>query len=260
MRIVRREGGVCLAHRKLNRKKLLNLLACVLLVLAVVLFCVALLFQDTAFLKHYDEIMNKLAEFEYAVASIPYRGLLIAVILLIYLSKAFLPLPISAICVIAGIAFPTPYAVLINMVGFLLLSAIKYAWGKHIGGGLIHRFLVKNEEAWRVLDKADNKAKGALLIAFRLVPSFPINTISQVYGAMQYDFWPYLLLSILGFMPKLVSYSIIGRHVFEPFSMAFILPIVILLTISGLSVFGINYLICFYNANFKNKESGSKET
>lgn len=249
-----------LTHKKLNRKKLLNFLACVLLVLAAVLFCVALLFQDPTFLKHYDEIMRRLAEFEYAVAAIPYKGLLIAVILLLYLSKVILPLPISAICVIAGIAFPTPYAVLINTAGFLLLSAIKYAWGKHIGGGLVHRFLVKNNEVRHVLDKADNKAKGALLFAFRMVPSFPINTISQVFGALRYDFWQYLIFSTLGFMPKLVSYSIIGRHVFDPFSMAFMLPIVILLTISGLSVFGVNYLISFYNANFKNKESGPKKT
>lgn len=240
-----------LAHGKLNRKKLLNLLALVLLILAAVLLCVALLFQDPTFLEHYDEIMRKLADFEYAVAAIPYKGILIGVILLIYLSKAVLPLPISAICVIAGIAFPTPYAVLINLVGFSLLSLIKYLWGKYLGGGLVHRFLVRNDDVRRVLDYGDSKAKGALLIAFRIVPSFPINTISQVYGAMRYDIWQYLLCSTLGFLPKLVSYSIIGRHVFDPFSMAFLLPIILLLTFSGLSVFVVNHLISFYNANFK---------
>lgn len=240
-----------LAHGKLNRKKLLNLLALVLLILAAVLLCVALLFQDPTFLEHYDEIMKRLADFEYTVAAIPYKGILIAVILLIYLSKSVLPLPISAICVIAGIAFPTPYAVLINLVGFSFLSSIKYFWGKYLGGGLVHRFLIRNDDVRRVLDYGDAKAKGALLTAFRLVPSFPINTISQVYGAMRYDFRKYLLCSILGFFPKLVSYSIIGRHVFDPFSMAFLLPIILLLSVSGLSVFVVNHLISFYNANFK---------
>lgn len=47
----------------------------------------------------------------------------------------------------------------------------------------------------------------------------------------------------------------IGRNVFNPFSMAFILPFVILFTISGLSLFGINKLIEFYNSNFKNKDT-----
>lgn len=244
-----------MAHRKLNRKKLLNILGCVLLILAIVLFCVALLFQDPTFVEHYDEIMNKLAEFEYAVATLPYRGLVIVAILLIYLSKSVFPLPISAICVIAGMAFPTPYAVLINIVGFSLLCIIKYFWGKHIGGGIIHKLLLKNEDIERILEKADDKAKGGLLVGFRLVPSFPINTISQVYGAMGYDLKTYLLLSVAGFFPKLVSYSFIGRNVYDPFSMAFIMPFVILFTISGLSLFVVNQMVDIYINNFKNKES-----
>lgn len=244
-----------MAHRKLNRKKLLNILGCMLLILAVVLFCLALLFQDPTFVAHYDDIMNRLAEFEYAVATLPYRGLVIVAILLIYLSKSVFPLPISAICVIAGMAFPTPYAVLINIVGFSLLCIIKYFWGKHIGGGLIHKLLLKNEDIERILEKADNKAKGGLLVGFRLVPSFPINTISQVYGAMGYDLKTYLLLSVAGFFPKLVSYSFIGRNVYDPFSMAFIMPFVILFTISGLSLFGVNQMVEIYINNFKNKES-----
>lgn len=248
-----------MAHRKLNRKKLLNILGCMLLILAVVLFCLALLFQDPTFVAHYDDIMNRLAEFEYAVATLPYRGLVIVAILLIYLSKSVFPLPISAICVIAGMAFPTPYAVLINIVGFSLLCIIKYFWGKHIGGGLIHKLLLKNEDIERILEKADNKAKGGLLVGFRLVPSFPINTISQVYGAMGYDLKTYLLLSVAGFFPKLVSYSFIGRNVYDPFSMAFIMPFVILFTISGLSLFGVNQMVEIYINNFKNKESKEKQ-
>lgn len=249
-----------MAHIKVNRKKLLNILGGILLILAVVLFCVALLFQDPTFVEHYDEIMNRLSEFEYAVATLPYRGLVIVAILLIYLSKSVFPIPISAICVIAGMAFPMPYAVLINIVGFSLLCVIKYFWGKHIGGGLVHKLLLKNEDIERILEKADNKAKGGLLVGFRMVPSFPINTISQVYGAMGYDLKTYLLLSVAGFLPKLISYSFIGRNVYNPFSMAFILPFVILFTISGLSLFGVNQMIDIYNNNFKNNNNHIKKS
>lgn len=248
-----------MAHKKNNRRRLLNFLGCVLLILAFVLFGVALLFQDPTFVEHYDEIMRRLAEFEYSVATLPYRGLVIVAILLIYLSKSFVPLPISAVCVIAGMAFPLPYAVLINIVGFSLLCIIKYFWGKHIGGGLVHKLLLKSEDIERILEKADDKAKGALLVGFRLVPSFPINTISQVYGAMRYDLKWYMLLSVAGFLPKLVSYSVIGRNVYDPFSMAFILPFVILFTISGLSLFGVNKMIDIYNNTFK-KDTGIKKS
>ena len=75
---------------------------------------------------------------------------------------------------------------------------------------------------------------------------------------MQFDFKKYLLLSVLGFLPKLISYSFIGRNVYDPFSMAFILPIVILLLLSGLSVFGINAMIEFYSEKSKSKDSDKK--
>lgn len=247
-----------MAQKKNTRKRLLNFLGFVLLILAVVLFCAALLFQDPTFVGHYDEIMRRLSAFEYAVATLPYRGLVIVAVLLIYLCKSIVPLPISAVCVIAGMAFPLPYAVLINIVGFSILCIIKYFWGKHIGGGVVHKLLLKNEDIERILEKADDKAKGGLLIGFRLVPSFPINTISQVYGAMQYDWKWFLALSVAGFLPKLISYSIIGRNVYDPFSMAFILPFVILFTISGLSLFGVNKMIDIYNNNFKKDNSIKK--
>ena len=76
---------------------------------------------------------------------------------------------------------------------------------------------------------------------------------------MRYDLKWYMLLSVAGFLPKLVSYSVIGRNVYDPFSMAFILPFVILFTISGLSLFGVNKMIDIYNNNFK-KDTGIKKS
>ena len=89
------------------------------------------------------------------------------------------------------------------------------------------------------------EAKGALspvlLFVFRLVPSFPINTISQLYGSMEYTYWKYILISLAGFAPKLLSYSFIGRNVYDPLSWSFILPIVVLLVLSGLSILLLNW-------------------
>ena len=83
-----------------------------------------------------------------------------------------------------------------------------------------------------------------------------MNTISQVYGAMQFDLPRYLVISMLGFWPKILSYSFIGRHVYDPFSMAFILPIVLLLAVSGISLLAVNRVLAFYNDKIKNKEAG----
>ncbi|MEG1835275.1 MAG: VTT domain-containing protein [Oscillospiraceae bacterium] len=242
--------------KEINRRRLLNILACASLIIGIALLVLTFLMKTEAVAEHYAELLEKLAHFEQTVASIPNKGLLIIVIMLIYLMKTIIPIPISAVCVIAGMVFPTTYAVAINIAGFIILITIKYVWGKHLGGGAVHKILVNNETV-KTLMNGNSKGVGWLLFVFRLVPSFPVNTISQLYGAMDCEIYNYIWISVLGFLPKIISYSIIGRNVYDPFSFAFMLPIVILLMISGISMLGVNIFLDIYNKN-KNKENNKK--
>ena len=106
-----------MTDRELTRRKLLNILACVLLILAVALLVLTFLMQINDVSSAYDEVLERLAEFEAAVASIPSKWLVILVIFLIYIGKVLIPLPITAVCVIAGMVFPTPIAVAVNFAG-----------------------------------------------------------------------------------------------------------------------------------------------
>ena len=164
-----------------------------------------------------------------------------------------IPLPITAVCVIAGMVFPTPIAVAVNFAGMTLLMTIKFYWGKHLGGGTIHKILTRYDNVRRMMESG-KRSTDWILVLFRLVPYFPINSISQLYGALEYDYWKFILLSLLGFTPKIISYSMIGRHVYNPFSLAFMLPIVIIFTISGVSILAVNKFIDIV-ANNKNKKT-----
>ena len=239
-----------MTDRELTRRKLLNILACVLLILAVALLVLTFLMQINDVSSAYDEVLERLAEFEEAVASIPSKWL---VILVIYIGKVLIPLPITAVCVIAGMVFPTPIAVAVNFAGMTLLMTIKFYWGKHLGGGTIHKILTRYDNVRRMMESG-KRSTDWILVLFRLVPYFPINSISQLYGALEYDYWKFILLSLLGFTPKIISYSMIGRHVYNPFSLAFMLPIVIIFTISGVSILAVNKFIDIV-ANNKNKKT-----
>ena len=61
-------GGTDLTDRELTRRKLLNILACVLLILAVALLVLTFLMQINDVSSAYDEVLERLAEFEAAVA------------------------------------------------------------------------------------------------------------------------------------------------------------------------------------------------
>ena len=206
-----------MTDRELTRRKLLNILACVLLILAVALLVLTFLMQINDVSSAYDEVLERLAEFEAAVASIPSKWLVILVIFLIYIGKVLIPLPITAVCVIAGMVFPTPIAVAVNFAGMTLLMTIKFYWGKHLGGGTIHKILTRYDNVRRMMESG-KRSTDWILVLFRLVPYFPINSISQLYGALEYDYWKFILLSLLGFTPKIISYSMIGRHILQNWS------------------------------------------
>jgi membrane protein DedA with SNARE-associated domain len=53
----------------------------------------------------------------------------------------------------------------------------------------------------------------------------------------------YLFYSMLGFLPRLVLWSFISFSIFDPFSVEFMAPIIILLIISGISLLLVNALL-----------------
>ena len=237
-------------RRTMNRKRLLNFTGVLLIIVALALLALTMLMQVQQFAVRYDSFLQMLADFEDSVAAIPDKGVVILAILLLYLAKSVIPIPTSAVCVIAGMVFQTPLAVIINVVGYIGLITIKYFWGKRLGSGFIYKALCKYENIERILT-SDAAAKDGLLAAFRVIPVCPINTVSQIYGAMEYDYYKYIFLSILGFLPRIISYSMVGRHVYNPFSLAFMLPLVIIFMISGFAIIGVNGFIEIYNKRIK---------
>ncbi len=237
-------------RRTMNRKRLLNFTGVLLIIVALALLALTMLMQVQQFAVRYDSFLQMLADFEDSVAAIPDKGVVILAILLLYLAKSVIPIPTSAVCVIAGMVFQTPLAVIINVVGYIGLITIKYFWGKRLGSGFIYKALCKYENIERILT-SDAAAKDGLLAAFRVIPVCPINTISQIYGAMDYDYYKYIFLSVLGFLPRIISYSMVGRHVYNPFSLAFMLPLVIIFMISGFAIIGVNGFIEIYNKRIK---------
>ena len=224
--------------KSLTRSKLLNLCGLLLIAVGFVLLALTMLMQVQQFAVRYAKFLEMLDSLDNAIAAIPNKGLIVIAIMLLYLAKSLLPIPISAVCVVAGMAFQTEFAVAVNI------------WGKHLGRGFVYKFLCRYDNVRKILE-SDTASKDGLLVGLRLVPSFPINTVSQLYGAMGYGYYKYIFLSILGFLPKIISYSMVGRHVFDPFSYAFMVPLVIIFVLSGIAMIGINLFVDFANGKGK---------
>lgn len=188
----------------------------------------------------YDEVLKTLERIEIQITELKYSWEFIGAILLLFAIKSFIPIyPTSTVCFLTGIVLPMYLAVPVNIIGFAILLSIRYFFGRRFGAG----------NAWKVISKwgrlrnliqRGGKGNSALLIALRLVPGVPINTISAVYGSFDFGYPKYLLLSMVGFMPRLLSFTFVGRNVFDPLSPGFLVPLMVVSFVSGVAALSVN--------------------
>ena len=206
--------------------------------------------------KWYETWQQQMVLLEDRVVAMQNKGLIIiAVFLLFTLKSVFPPITIPAICLISGAVLPWYAALLVNILGVAWLMTIRYFWGYKFGGGNTFK-LVRNNDVIRELLESRGTGNPYLLFIFRLIPAFPVNSISRLYGAMRFPYRRYILISLGGFLFKILSYTIIGGNVFNPLSASFLLPIILLCFISGSLLIGLTYLIENIEKNRKDEKKG----
>ncbi|MCL2513838.1 MAG: hypothetical protein FWF08_08045 [Oscillospiraceae bacterium] len=187
-------------------------------------------------------IVEFLEDFQASVISIENKWIIIIVLEMLFIIKGFIPgIPLPVLMLIPGAVFSMPIALLLNIGGLVLLVSVRYSYGYHHKknvSGLLMRY--------EVIEKEISKGKDSnplILFLLRFVPIFPVNQVSSVYGSMRFNYINFVLLSMLGFTQKLIAYSIMGRHIYNPFTFAFSAPLFTIMIISGLAMLGIHALL-----------------
>ncbi len=209
---------------------------------AIGCFSASLVFVVLAYIFSLPEVQQSLrnlnAWFEWIEKFIAQYDKLSAfgLIIVLFAFKSVVPiLPFSVLFISSGMVFSPIVAVLVNLIGFALLVTIKFLWGRKYGGGKAHKLLNKNESLSNFMNLSGEGNKW-MLVLLRLVPYMPVSTVSRAYGATEISLLPFVGLSVLGFLPRLVLWSIVGTNIFNPFSATFMAPVIILLIISGISL------------------------
>lgn len=195
---------------------------------AAILVVILMALQIDPIRQKYDEYLYILQDFEWRVAALKSRWLILIVIMLLFLLRSLSAMyPYPMIFIITAMVFPPIQSFVINMVGMAGTFAFRYYTGYEMGEGTINIALKKYPSVLEAMT-ADGKVNPIILLAFRMIPSVPINTLSHFYGSCGYSFPKFMLLSIASYVPKLISYSFIGNNVYDPFSAEFFVPIIVL--------------------------------
>ncbi len=215
-------------------QKLLLLAAMMSFILCIVLVVWFFISEINYLEVKYWQYIDWLSSIENRVAAIENKWLIVLVIELLYfILTAFPVFPISILCVASAMVFNMPECFVINICGLAILFSVRYSTGMSAGGGSA-QWLVRKNRFIRQLIESEGQGNPWVLAGIRLLPFMPINPTSHLYGAMDFPFVKYLIISIVCFLPKLTSYIIIGHNFANIFSPEFTLPLIILSLITGI--------------------------
>ncbi len=213
----------------------------VLITAALLIFLSIVLYNHARLEIRFDTLISWLEEIDDAIVKLDSDVEIIICIFALYIAKCQLPIPMGFLCVISGIVFPITQAVVINIVFCTFFFLVKYVEGKFIGGGWTGMILgIKQLHFVRDWIQFKGTGNPYVLFVSRLVPSIPLGMVSKYYGSMRYDFIYYICLSILGFAPRLYIYTKIGAAIYNPFSVQFIVLLMIVVAFTGVSVITFN--------------------
>lgn len=161
----------------------------------------------------------------------------------IYLVKAVLfIIPASLIYISIGMAFSPVTACLISLVGIILEVTATYFLGRFLGGDYVEKLLKKSKGGQKILEMKLNDNFPALL-GIRALPVFPIDFVSLFWGASKCKFPRYFIASVVGIMPRVILFTILGDGIYDYIPIHLIIKIVIFAIPIGCIVYLIRHFM-----------------
>lgn len=160
-----------------------------------------------------------------------------AVMLLLFAVKSLSIVLYSGILYAAsGILFPLLAAVAVNFAGTIVMVTIPYFIGRKLGSRAVKRITAKYPRAAQIREM---RRKNDIFVVFlaRLVGILPCDIVSLYMGAVNIQYWKYLLGCILGFLPSMVTFPVMGMNIKNPRSPTFLIALAIELLFMIASLF-----------------------
>lgn len=161
---------------------------------------------------YHDDL--KRIDIQEMTAVMPSAGTAAAVVIVIYLIKSLtFVIPASVIYIAVGMSFPVPQALLVNLAGICAEVTATYFLGRLLGGSGVEKILQKTKGGKKLVGLKD-KGGRSFVFLLRLSP-LPLDLSSLFLGASRFPFAPYLLMSLLGVMPRVAALTAFGRGMYE---------------------------------------------
>lgn len=130
-------------------------------------------------------------------------------LLLFSLKSVSLMFPVLVLMAACGVLFPLPVAIPVATLGTALTLTIPYFVGRGAGPDMTERLQQKHERLRELRElRSENEFFCAFLI--RIIGILPCDVVSLYLGNTRMPFWKYLLGGVLGFLPDILTATVVG--------------------------------------------------
>lgn len=126
--------------------------------------------------------------------------------------------------VINGILFPLPAAIIMNICGSAVMVTLPYVIGRKTGSGAAG-YVVESYPKAKSLNKL--RAGNDFIFTFfvRIIGRLPSDIVSMYMGAIGVEYQKYLSGSILGMLPHMITFPVMGMNITNPRSREFVVSL-----------------------------------
>jgi len=132
-------------------------------------------------------------------------------------------IPVKFIYIASGMVLPLYLAIGVNLVGVALAMTLTYVLGYFLGRDFVEKLTSRFPLIKKVIDFNTDKEE-AIAFFLRLIP-VNLESVSLTLGASGNRFGRYLLASLLGLLPKLLFFTMIGEALVRPLTPGLIIGI-----------------------------------
>ena len=123
--------------------------------------------------------------------------------------------PYALIATAVGLIFDLPAALAVNTLGSVVCISLPYLTGRGSDGVLVDALLAR-QPRMRAFYEANRRHLFLVSLVLR-VANLSNDILGLIFGSLKMKYWEYLLSSLVGILPAMVLYTVLGNDL-DPFS------------------------------------------
>ena len=138
----------------------------------------------------------------------------------------------------SAMLFPLPWALVVNLIGTLIMIMLPYFLGSRVDAEKMRR-KIENHKHARLASAFSTQNTFVFTLLFRTMAFVPADLLSMYSGATKRKFSEYLLGSLLGMLPSLLAFTLMGDSLTDPTGTQFLISaaVQVILTVFSLVLF-----------------------